>query len=361
MLRSLITLKALTYAPTGGIVAAPTTSLPEWIGGVRNWDYRYCWLRDATFTLYSLTSAGFTEEAVAWRDWLLRAVAGDPAHLQIMYGPAGERRLDRVRGRLAGRLRGLGAGARRQRRAPAVPARRLRRGARRAAPDALPRASTEDRDAWDAADRAILEFLERAGASPTRASGRCAAIASDFVHSKVMAWVAFDRAVNGVEELRARRARSTAGARLATRSTARCSSGASTPSATPSRSPTAPTALDASALMIPLVGFLPADDPRSRAPSTRSQRELVEDGFVAALPSPTTRSTASRRARASFLPCSFWLADDLGMLGPHRRGARAVRAARSDWPTTWVCSPRSTTPRRAGCSATSRRRSPTCR
>src|SRR5262249_2683987 len=93
VLRSCITLKALTYAPTGGIVAAPTTSLPEWPGGVRNWDYRYCWLRDATFTLLSLMSAGFDDEAVAWRDWLLRTVAGDPRNLQIMYGPAGERRL----------------------------------------------------------------------------------------------------------------------------------------------------------------------------------------------------------------------------------------------------------------------------
>ena len=92
-MRSLITLKALTYAPTGGIVAAATTSLPEQLGGVRNWDYRYCWLRDATFTLWALMSAGYVEEAEAWRDWLLRAVAGDPAELQIMYGPAGERRL----------------------------------------------------------------------------------------------------------------------------------------------------------------------------------------------------------------------------------------------------------------------------
>src|SRR5207248_2502830 len=96
VLRSLITLKALTYAPTGGIVAAATTSLPEWIGGVRNWDYRFCWLRDATFALLALLGAGYLDEARAWREWLLRAVAGKPEHLQIMYGVAGERRLTEI-------------------------------------------------------------------------------------------------------------------------------------------------------------------------------------------------------------------------------------------------------------------------
>ena len=105
VMRSLITLKALTYAPTGGIVAAPTTSLPEWIGSVRNWDYRYCWLRDATLTLISLSLGGYTEEALAWRDWLLRAAAGDPEDLQIMYGVAGERRLTELDARLAARVR----------------------------------------------------------------------------------------------------------------------------------------------------------------------------------------------------------------------------------------------------------------
>ena len=116
-MRSLITLKALTYAPTGGIVAAPTTSLPEWIGSVRNWDYRFCWLRDATLTLFSLTVGGYTEEALAWRDWLLRAVAGDPEDLQIMYGVAGERRLTEFDDRLAARAtrarRRCGSGTRR--------------------------------------------------------------------------------------------------------------------------------------------------------------------------------------------------------------------------------------------------------
>ena len=133
-MRSLITLKALTYAPTGGIVAAATTSLPEKIGGVRNWDYRYCWLRDATFTLYSLMLAGYVDEATAWRDWLLRAVAGEPSKLQIMYGAGGRAPARRVRAAPPGRLRGIAAGAHRQRRQRAVPARRLRRGDGRHAP-----------------------------------------------------------------------------------------------------------------------------------------------------------------------------------------------------------------------------------
>ena len=131
VMRSLITLKALTFRPTGAIVAALTTSLPEKIGGVRNWDYRYCWLRDATFTLYALLIAGYTEEAQAWRQWLLRAVAGHPQELQIMYGLAGERRLHRVRGAVAARLRGQPSSANRQRGSCAVSARRLWRGHRR--------------------------------------------------------------------------------------------------------------------------------------------------------------------------------------------------------------------------------------
>ena len=179
VMRSLITLKALTYAPTGGIVAAPTTSLPEWLGSVRNWDYRYCWLRDATLTLLALTVGGYTDEALAWRDWLLRAAAGDPEDLQIMYGPAGERRLTEFTVDWLDGLRGLHPGARRQRGERAVPARRLRRGARDALPH--PQAHARRRRApglVGARVRAARRARGRSGAIPTRASGRCAARAS---------------------------------------------------------------------------------------------------------------------------------------------------------------------------------------
>ena len=172
--QSLLVLKALTYAPTGGIVAAPTTSLPEKLGGVRNWDYRYCWLRDATLTLLAMLNAGYSDEAEAWRGWLLRAVAGDPADLQIMYGIAGERRLDE---RELDWLPGFDestAGAGRQRRVRAAPARRLRRGARRRSTRRARHGLPPDDNAW-AMIRKLLEWLEDGlAAGGRRASGRCA-------------------------------------------------------------------------------------------------------------------------------------------------------------------------------------------
>ena len=192
--RSLIVLKALTFAPTGGIVAAATTSLPEQLGGPRNWDYRYCWLRDSTYTLQALLAAGYVAEAKAWREWLLRAVAGDPSQLQIMYGLDGSRRLPEYELPLAVRVRGLRAGTGRQRRRRPAAAGRLGRGARRAVPGPRGRAGRRTTDAWDL-QVALLDFLEGAWQQPDNGLWEMRGPRRHFVHSKVMAWVAFDRMV----------------------------------------------------------------------------------------------------------------------------------------------------------------------
>jgi GH15 family glucan-1,4-alpha-glucosidase len=309
--RSLITLKALTYAPTGGIVAAPTTSLPERIGGVRNWDYRYCWLRDATFTIYSLMAAGYTEEACAFRDWLLRAVAGDPAHLQIMYGAAGERRLseyevDWLSGYEKSAPVRVGNAAHQQ----------YQLDVYGEVVDSMHQSRhmgiDEDPNAWEV-QRAILEFLETGWREPDEGIWEVRGGRQHFVHSKVMAWVAFDRAVKGVEEFglegpveRWRDCRDEIHAEV-------CAKGfdATRNSFTQfygSKS------LDASTLMIPLVGFLPATDPRMTSTIEAIERELMTDGFV--------RRYASAEGvdglppgEGVFLPCSFWLADNLALLG----------------------------------------------
>ena len=215
MERSLITLKALTYRHTGGIVAAPTTSLPECIGGERNWDYRYCWLRDATFTLLALMNAGYFEEAKAWHDWLLRAVAGSPDQVQIMYGIRGERNL--MEWEVPGwRLREFQASAGRQcgLRADAVGC--LWRTCRRVAACLIWAASARPRRML-ACKRRLTEHLATMWDHPTGAFGRCAASPQHFTYSKVMAWVAFDRVIKAMEKSVDQRVTCSAGQRYATR------------------------------------------------------------------------------------------------------------------------------------------------
>ena len=237
MQRSLITLKALTYAPTGGIVAAPTTSLPEAIGGVRNWDYRFCWVRDATLTLQALLHAGYTEEAGAWRDWLLRAVAGSPDEMQIMYGPAGERRLTEIEldwlpgyeGSAPVRIGNAASG-------------QFQIDVYGELMDALLLAREDglssDDDAWTL-QVALMAYLEEAWDEPDEGIWEVRGGRRHFVHSKVMAWVAFDRAVRMAEQFGQRGPGRPLARAARRRSTARCASAGSTASAARSRSPTA--------------------------------------------------------------------------------------------------------------------------
>jgi GH15 family glucan-1,4-alpha-glucosidase len=311
VLRSLITLKALTYKPTGGLIAAPTTSLPEWPGGMRNWDYRYCWLRDATFTLNALLLAGYDDEAAAWREWLLRAVAGSPDDLQILYGVTGVRRLDEYE---VAWLPGY---------EKSVPVRLGNAAAKQFQLDVygevmdtlhLARVAglAPEPEAWKV-QVALLKFLESHWERPDDGLWEVRGPRRHFTHSKIMAWVAFDRAIKDAEQdglegpiERWRQLRDAIHRQV-------CEDGFDSKENTFVQSYDS-THLDASLLLIPQVGFLPADDSRVVGTIAAIERRLVLDGLVLRY-STTTNVDALPPGEGTFLPCSFWLADSYLLTG----------------------------------------------
>jgi GH15 family glucan-1,4-alpha-glucosidase len=311
VIRSLITLKALTYRPTGGIVAAPTTSLPEQLGGSRNWDYRFCWLRDATFTLIALMNCGYYEEAKSWRAWLLRAVAGDPSQVQIMYGLAGEHRLTEwevpwLDGYEGARPVRIGNAASEQTQldiyGEVMDALHHGRAGKLAAGKA----------GWEL-QQELLKHLETIWSRPDEGIWEVRGGPRHFTYSKVMAWVAFDRAIKGAEQLgldgpvdhwRALRRRLH---QEICEQAFNAQIGAFVQSYGSKE-------LDASVLLIPLVGFLPPSDPRVRSTVAAIERHLVVDGLVLRY-DPNTAKDGLAGNEGAFLACSFWLADNLVLLG----------------------------------------------
>ena len=309
--QSLTVLKGLTYAPTGGIVAAPTTSLPEQAGGVRNWDYRFCWLRDATFTLLALGSAGYNEEARDWRDWLIRAVAGCPDQLQIMYGLGGERRLPEWE---VPWLPGFdGAGRVRVGNAAAA---QLQLDVYGEVADAMFQAHQHGLPPvarWWSIGSAFLDHLETIWREPDEGIWEVRGGAQHFVHSKVMAWVAFDRAVKWGEQRGApspidrwRMVRDEIHADI-------CRNGFNNELDSFVQA-YGSEVLDASLLLLPIVGFLPPSDPRVRGTVRAIERRLLVDGFIFRYNTSETLDGLPP-GEGAFLACSFWYVDNLILQG----------------------------------------------
>ena len=318
VMRSLITLKALTFAPTGGIVAAPTTSLPETLGGIRNWDYRFCWLRDATLSLLALMNAGYYDEAGAWRDWLLRAVAGVPAQAQIMYSITGERRLtewevDWLPGYEGAKPVRIGNGAHGQ----------IQIDVYGEVMDALYQAQrgglASSADAW-ALQQAFLNHLAEIWREPDRGIWESRRPERHFTFSKVMAWVAFDRGAKIAKEfgLEGPVERWSEVAKEIHDDV--CANGYDAELGSFVQSYGSKW-LDGSLLLIPTTGFLPPDDPRITGTVRAVEGRLLQDGFVMRH-DPAEVETGLAHGEGAFLACSFWLADAQVVLGREDEGRR---------------------------------------